>query len=190
MFDNIKIGIAGAGGLGSNCAFNLVRSGFTDFKIYDFDIVDKSNLNRQFYFYDQIGVKKVIALKENLKKINPNIRVKVECLNINESNIINLFYDCDVIVEAFDNVKSKKLIIDQYSKSDKLLVSASGMAGYGGFDKIKVKKFSSKFFMVGDFCSEVSKNLPPFSPKVNIVAALEADVILEYYKNLGDDYDK
>lgn len=47
----IKIGIAGAGGLGSNCAFNLVRSGFTKFKIVDFDLVEPSNLNRQFYFW-------------------------------------------------------------------------------------------------------------------------------------------
>lgn len=51
----MKIGIAGAGGIGSNVAANLVRSGVTSLKIVDFDRVESSNLNRQFYFSDQIG---------------------------------------------------------------------------------------------------------------------------------------
>jgi len=50
---DVKIGIAGLGGLGSNCAMNLVRSGFIKFKIADFDKIEYSNLNRQFYFEDQ-----------------------------------------------------------------------------------------------------------------------------------------
>ena len=59
------IGIGGAGGLGSNVAVNLVRSGITDIKIADFDVIEQSNLNRQFYFRDQIGQNKVNALYEN-----------------------------------------------------------------------------------------------------------------------------
>ena len=53
------VGIAGAGGLGSNCALHLVRSGVGRLVIADFDVVNDSNLNRQFYFRDQIGRKKV-----------------------------------------------------------------------------------------------------------------------------------
>ena len=49
---DFRIGIAGAGGLGSNCAMALVRSGITKLIIADFDSVDESNLNRQFYFHD------------------------------------------------------------------------------------------------------------------------------------------
>ena len=71
----VKVGIAGAGGLGSNCAFNLVRSGFYKFKIVDFDVVEPSNLNRQFFFLDQLGMPKVLALEENLRRINPEVRI-------------------------------------------------------------------------------------------------------------------
>ena len=46
----MKIGIAGAGGLGSNVAVHLVRSGISSLKICDFDVIENSNLNRQFYF--------------------------------------------------------------------------------------------------------------------------------------------
>ncbi len=70
----VRVGIAGAGGLGSNCAVNLVRCGFSKFVIADYDIVEDSNLNRQFFFNDQIGKSKVEMLKANLLRINPSCR--------------------------------------------------------------------------------------------------------------------
>ena len=53
--DGGGIGIAGAGGIGSNVALQLVRGGLGHLKIIDFDHIETSNLNRQFYFSDQIG---------------------------------------------------------------------------------------------------------------------------------------
>ena len=50
-----RVGIAGAGGLGSNCAVALARSGVGTLVIADFDIIEAANLNRQYYFTDQIG---------------------------------------------------------------------------------------------------------------------------------------
>ena len=73
----MKIGIAGAGGLGSNVAVHLVRSGISSLKICDFDVIENSNLNRQFYFKDQIGQNKVNALFENLKRINPSLNLQI-----------------------------------------------------------------------------------------------------------------
>lgn len=186
IFNNVKIGIAGAGGLGSNCAVNLLRSGFLNFKIFDFDIIEKSNLNRQFYFYDQLGIPKVFALKENLKRINPYAAVEIKQLLIDSENIYELFQDCDVVVEAFDKVECKKLIIDTFADSDKLFVCASGISGYGDFEKIKIKKFSDNFYMIGDFQTEANENTPPISPKVNIIASLQADIILSYYMKRGN----
>jgi sulfur carrier protein ThiS adenylyltransferase len=102
-----RIGIAGAGGLGSNCAMNLVRSGFTQFVIVDFDVVEESNLNRQFYFYDQIGRPKVDALKENLLRINPDLSIKPWQLKLDKQNMANIFKACTVVVEAFDKPRCK-----------------------------------------------------------------------------------
>ena len=53
------VGIAGIGGIGSNVGKILIRSGVMNLKIVDFDHVEPSNLNRQFYFADQIGNPKV-----------------------------------------------------------------------------------------------------------------------------------
>ena len=82
---SVRVGIAGAGGLGSNCALNLVRVGFEKLTIADFDRVDASNLDRQFYFLDQVGKIKVEALKENLLRINPALELKI----VNKKKIIS-----------------------------------------------------------------------------------------------------
>jgi sulfur carrier protein ThiS adenylyltransferase len=57
---NYTVGIAGVGGLGSNCAVALARVGIGKLIISDFDIVYESNLNRQYFFKDQIGLKKLM----------------------------------------------------------------------------------------------------------------------------------
>lgn len=179
----IKIGIAGAGGLGSNCACNLVRSGFRRFKIVDFDVVEQLNLNRQFYFAEQIGTPKVEALKLNLQRINPDIEIDAVCERITEENAGKYFEDCDVLVEAFDKPEAKRMLIEAYLDSEKLLVAASGISGWGGSDDIKVKQVRRKFYLIGDGVSEASKETPPMSPRVNIAAAKQADVILEAVLN-------
>ena len=175
---SLKIGIIGAGGLGSNAAVNLVRSGFKSFIIADFDQVEASNLNRQFYFLKQKGELKVEALKKNLVLINPDLAIKTICQEITKANIADIFKSCDIIIEACDRVASKKIVVEEFMQGDKLLVSASGVAGYGNSDQIKIKEINDKFYLVGDFCSEVGDEHQPLAPKVNLVAAKQADIIL------------
>ncbi|MDN5276661.1 MAG: sulfur carrier protein ThiS adenylyltransferase [Clostridiales bacterium] len=176
----IKVGIAGAGGLGSNCALNLVRSGIKRLKIVDFDRVELSNLNRQFYFYDQVGMPKVEALKSNLQRINPDVEIETLQEKITNENIHEIFDDCDIIIEAFDNPFCKKMIVEHYGSSGKLVVAVSGLGGWGNSDDIKVKKVHSTLYIVGDMRSEVDKETPPLSPRVNIAAAKQADTVLEF----------
>ncbi len=176
---SVKIGIAGAGGLGSNCAFNLVRVGFKKFKIVDFDKIDYSNLNRQFYFLDQVGVNKVEALKDNLKRINPDLELDIAVKKIEAQNICELFKDCDIVVEAFDKAEYKSMFVSQFLKTNKLIVCASGLAGFGNCDEIKVHRIKDNLIVVGDLKSDI-KDRPPLSPRVNVAAAKQADIILEY----------
>lgn len=177
---SVKIGIAGAGGLGSNCAMNLVRSGFKKLKIIDFDKVEASNLNRQFYFQNQVHEKKVIALKHNLQKINFEIEVEAIVAKLNEQNLNEYFEDCEIVIEAFDKAEMKKLLVEKLLPFKRMIVSASGLAGYGNSDLIKVHHVKENLIVIGDLDSEVSAEKMPYSPKINIVAAKQADVVLEY----------
>lgn len=176
----VKIGIAGAGGLGSNCALFLVRSGFKKFRIVDFDVVEYSNLNRQFYFANQVGRRKVGALKENLLRINPDLEIEALAEKIEQENVHKLFTCCDVVVEALDQACYKKLVVEAYLHSGKLLVAVSGLAGWGISEGIKIRRVKEKFFLVGDLESEVQPARPALAPGVNVAAAKQADVILNY----------
>jgi len=176
----VKVGIAGAGGLGSNCAQFLVRSGFRKLKIADFDVVDYSNLNRQFYFSSQVGGLKLEALKDNLRLINSALEVELLPVKVSAANIAELFIDCDVVVEAFDNPDLKRLIVEQYLNSGKLLVAASGLAGWGNSDRIRVHRVKENFYLVGDLVTGIGPNSPPLAPCVTIAAAKQADVILSH----------
>ena len=174
----MKVGIAGAGGLGSNCAVNLVRCGFSHFVIVDFDVIEPSNLNRQFYFLDQVGKPKVTALKDNLLRINADVAIDARIVRLDVSNIREMFDGCEVVVEAFDAAESKKMIAEDWGKRAHLFVSVSGIAGYGNADDITTRRISKSFYLVGDGVSEVNSNTPPCSPRVNVAAAKMADVIL------------
>jgi sulfur carrier protein ThiS adenylyltransferase len=177
------IGIAGCGGLGSNCANSLIRTGVKKLIIVDFDSVEISNLNRQFYFSDQIGKTKVQTLKENLLRINPDAEITAICRKLEENNIVATFASCNVVVEAFDNADYKSLIVSTLLSSNKFIVSASGLAGYGKSDEIKIHKIKEKLAIIGDLKSETSLKSPPLAPRVNIAAAKQADVVIEYILN-------
>jgi sulfur carrier protein ThiS adenylyltransferase len=186
-FDQIKyklkykrVGLAGAGGLGSNCAVALVRVGLGNIIIADFDEVSESNLNRQYYFHDQIGVKKVIALQDNLKRINPGLNITVFDEILTPASIPVLFRNCDIIVEAFDLADQKKMLIETVLNNfpDTPLVVGLGMAGWGMNDTIHVRQIDN-LYICGDEVSEIGIELPPLAPRVGIVANMQANVVLE-----------
>jgi sulfur carrier protein ThiS adenylyltransferase len=176
----VRVGIAGAGGLGSNCAWMLVRSGFTDLVVADHDVVDASNLNRQFFFARQVGMPKVEALRENLLAINPAANIRAVRVEVTPDNVRTLFADRDVVVEAFDAAHAKRMIVETFLGSGKFLVAASGLAGCGDADRIKTHRMKDDFYMVGDLVTQVSPTCPPLSPCVTIAAAKQADLVLEH----------
>lgn len=179
----VRIGIAGAGGLGSNCAMHLARSGFKKFAIADFDQIEVSNLNRQFYFMKQVGKNKVEALCDNLKSINPDLNITTHVAEVDRENMLELFGECDVIIEAFDSAAAKKALVETFIPTDKLLVTASGMGGAGNSDEIRTRKVRDNFYIVGDMKTECNAETPPFSPRVAICAAKQADIVLSHYLN-------
>jgi sulfur carrier protein ThiS adenylyltransferase len=175
----IKVGIAGAGGLGSNCAANLVRVGFGKLKIIDFDLVETGNLDRQFYFADQVGMYKVEALRQNLLRINSSVQIEIEVKKIEQSMAGVLFADCSVVAECLDSAEGKSMLVAELLPLNKFIVTVSGLGGYGLSDDIKVHPIKEKLIMIGDLQSDIALR-PALSPRVNIAAAKQADTILEY----------
>lgn len=178
ILERAKVGVAGLGGLGSNVLSHLIRSGVTHFVAADFDVVSQSNLNRQFYFADQIGQKKTSALAENLRRINPDIELELHDCLLTEENIPEIFKNCDVVVEAFDKADAKTMLIAALSKTNIPIVAASGLAGFGRSNDIRVRKVGSRLYLVGDLTSGISPKLAPASPRVGIAASIQANTVI------------
>ena len=186
--DHLKkftVGIAGAGGLGSNCAVALARCGVGTIVVSDFDVVEESNLSRQYYFTDQIGMPKVTALKENILRIRPDTKVTALQQKLDQGNIPEIFSSCDVIVEAFDRSDMKEMLIEtvQTSMPETPLVVGSGLAGWGNNEAIRYRKMDEMLFVCGDESSEASDELPSLAPRVGVVACMQANVVIELLMN-------
>jgi sulfur carrier protein ThiS adenylyltransferase len=173
------IGIAGVGGLGSNIANALVRTGFKSFEIIDYDLIDASNLNRQNYFLDEIGQAKVDVTAKRLKQINPDVSVSTSKTKLDSKNIGNYFGSADIVFEAFDTIESKALILEVFGNTDKLLIMGSGMAGISNRKDLKIHQLRKNVFVVGDGSTQVSQNNPPLAPRVIACASLMASVAIE-----------
>jgi len=181
-----SVGIAGLGGLGSNAAIALVRAGIGRLVLVDFDKVEESNLNRQYYFIDQIGKNKVDALKENIEKINPEVKIEIINQKLLKGSMEEPFKDVDVVIEALDSAETKATFIEEILTKlpDKPIVAASGVAGYGHSDRIGTKCLG-KLYMCYDEDAPSSDDDVLTAPRVAIMANWEANLALEII--LGED---
>jgi sulfur carrier protein ThiS adenylyltransferase len=174
------VGIAGCGGLGSNCAVALCRMNVGHLIIADFDKVEATNLTRQQYFPDQIGQSKAFALADNLYLINPKVKVTPRDVKLDAENIQAIFAGCDVIIEAFDKAEMKRMLIETVAAGfpETPLIVGNGMAGWGMNNNISARQVDENLYVCGDGVSEIAPDLPPLAPRVGIVANMQANIAL------------
>ena len=123
--------VVGLGGLGVPAAVGLVSAGVGRVGIVDSDLVELSNLQRQFIFsMEDLGRKKVDVALEKLGQINPNVRVIAHSVRIDSSNALDLIREYDLIIDATDNLPSRYLVNDACVLQGKPDVFASVL----GFD--------------------------------------------------------
>ena len=179
-FSSATVAICGLGGLGSNVAISLARAGIGKLILIDFDRVDITNLHRQQYKANQLGVNKTDALSENLKEIAPYMDLVIHTVRITEENAACLLQGADIICEAFDDAEAKAMITNLVLERmpDKFLVAASGMAGMGSANIIQTRKIMSRFYLCGDGTSDVSEAGSLVSSRVMLCAAHQAHTVL------------
>jgi len=179
-FSSATVAICGLGGLGSNIAVTLARAGVGKLILIDFDRVDITNLHRQQYKADQIGMNKTDALSENLKEIAPYIELDTHTERVTEENAVHLLQGADIICEAFDDAETKAMLTNLVLETmpDKFLVAASGMAGLGSANTIRTRKVMSRFYLCGDGESDVQSEGSLVSSRVMLCAAHQAHTVL------------
>ena len=173
-----RVAVVGLGGLGSNIAILLTRMGISHMHLIDFDKVDISNLHRQQYFLEQIGLRKTEALASTLRKINPYINLKLSCVKLDENNLAELLKDEAIICEAVDKAETKALLVNEVLESftDKVIVAASGMAGLGEGNLIQAKRISKNLYLCGDGVSDCNDE-SLYAARVALCAAQQAHLV-------------
>ena len=129
---NTTIAIVGVGGLGCPVAQSLVTAGIGKLVLIDGDDVELSNLHRQpLHGADDIGKKKVNSAKESLNKINSETTIKIVDDYLDEQNGLDLLKNCDVIIDATDNIETRQLI-DRFSKETNVPMVYGGLYRWEG----------------------------------------------------------
>lgn len=181
------VGIAGAGGLGSAVAVALARVGVGTLLIADFDVVEPSNLNRQQFFVDQIGVPKVEALAENLARINPYVEVLPSLVRLNPENIPQVFGRAQILVEAFDRADQKAMLVGAWRRAfpTRPIVTATGLAGHHPSNTVLTRRIGQYLYVVGDQETAACPGTGLMAPRVGVAAHHQANAVLRLL--LGED---
>ena len=134
---------------------------------------------QQQYRISHIGIKKTEAMKSIIKEINPFVETEVLDIKIDRKNIYSTVGDIEIVVEAFDRAETKAMLMEELlTNTNKIVVSASGMAGLGSANEIVTRKIKDNFYLVGDNYSDYEEYLGIMSTRVMICAAHQANIVL------------
>lgn len=167
-------------------AVALTRAGIGKLILADYDNVELSNLNRQYYFLNDVGLPKTAALAAHLKAIHPAVDLALHPVEVTADNVVDLFGESDLMIEAFDRAENKVMLIETWCKHFPLrpIICASGISGIGATDMLKVRR-AGRIFVCGDETSDMSAGL--VSSRVCIVAHMQANEAISYLYANGED---
>lgn len=106
-----KVYVYGAGSVGSHVVYLLAKIGVKGIVVTDFDVIESANIGNQFYKIDQIGMKKIEALKQNILEFTgENIQTKdYELTGEDELDVAAN----SIHILTFDNIPARKMVFEQ-----------------------------------------------------------------------------
>lgn len=182
-----RVLVCGAGGLGSGVLANLAGLGVKNIGLVDYDVVEASNLNRQFvHKHSNIGRLKVESAKKWVEEYNPDISVEIFNTKLDKKNCDTIIADYDIIADCFDSFESKILLNEIAVKNNKTLVHA-GVSGFRGqVFTIKPYKTACLKCLFPELDKTQTFDKGVVSPAVNTIAALQSSEIFKQILNVGE----
>lgn len=180
-----KVLVCGAGGLGSTVLANLASVGIGTIGIVDNDVLELSNLNRQYiHKFENIGRVKVESAKQWINKFNPEIIVNTYQTRLDENNYENIVKDYDFIVDCFDSFKSKFLLNKIAVLTGKTLIHG-GVTEFFGQATVVVPGKTACLNCILPQDSEY-KVKGVLSPAVTTIASIEVMETVKLILNIGE----
>ena len=193
---NSKVLVVGAGGLGCPVIDYLSRAGVGNIGIVDNDKVNISNIHRQsLYNSKDVGEFKVNSVKEKIKLINPQIKIKTFKIRIDNKNIEKIFKNYDFIVDGSDNFKTK-FLLNKYCLNHKKILIVGAISKMDGhiftFDYKNKNNPCLKCFYQTEPSDEIlnCEYEGILGPVAGIVGNIQAIEVLKKILKIGDKSDK
>jgi len=182
---NAKILVCGAGGLGSTVLTSLASVGVGTIGIVDNDVLELSNLNRQYiHKFENIGNVKVESAKKWIQEFNPEINVNAYQTRLDENNYQDIVKEYDFIMDCFDSFKSKFLLNKIAVETGKTLVHGGVTEFYGQVTTIIPNKTACLNCILPEEGGYVVKGV--LSPAVSTIASIEAMEAVKIILNVGE----
>ena len=116
---NARVAVFGLGGVGGYVVEALARSGIGALELIDHDTVSITNINRQILATtDTLGKSKVQAAADRLHLVNPDVSVQPICAFLDSSNAQNFIDGCDIVLDALDNIPSRRILSDACTQAN------------------------------------------------------------------------
>jgi len=186
IIKNKKLILIGCGGIGSPLAEILVRGGFLNLILIDNDTIEESNLNRQIFFEEDINKSKSKTLHKYLLKINKNAQITSHKIKIEQNNIEDYCKKSDLIIDATDNFKTRKII-------NKFCIQNKKDWIYNG--AIKTEVISCIFFHKNNYFNKIfnpnlieekAKDVGILPSTTFLSATIAFNQILKYFLNIKE----
>lgn len=177
---NTKVVVMGAGALGSGVIMNLAALGIGQIKIVDDKTLDEKDLNSHLiHKYKNIGRSKVISAKDWISEFNPDVKVELEKIKLNELNYFSIIDNCDIIVDCFNSLEGKYILNEIALRHKKILIHAN-VHGFIGQITTVVPGESACLSCIKQKPSIIEvDSYPMISPVVNTIAAVQSNEILK-----------
>jgi molybdopterin-synthase adenylyltransferase len=171
-----KVFVAGVGGLGSISSYYLTAAGIGNLTIVDRDKVEHSNLNRQIiHWTGDIGEWKTSSGARKLVSLNPECKIKAIQVEITADNIQELIGDCSIIVDAMDNMKTRR-VLNAASVRNRIPYVYGGVHQLDGMATVFIPGKTPCLECVFPYNEAESKTTPPgiLGPVPGVIACIQS----------------
>lgn len=180
-----KVLVCGAGGLGSTVLTSLSSVGIGTIGVVDNDVLELSNLNRQYiHKYKNLGKIKVESAKQWINEFNPEINVKTYQIRLDENNYQDIVKDYDFIMDCFDSFKSKFLLNKIAVQTGKTLIHGGVTEFYGQATTIIPGKTACLHCILHEEDKYIVKGV--LSPAVSTIASIESMEAIKLILDIGE----
>ncbi len=176
--------VMGAGSLGSGVIMNLAAMGVGKIKIIDSDVVEENNFNSQLiHKYKNLNRAKVISAKDWIHEFNPDIKVELDKIRLNEFNYLSVIQGYDIIVDCFDTIETKYLLNEIALRHNKILIYGEIKGWMGSLTTIVPNKsgclscIKPKPLIYNKQQDKIS--FASLSPIASTISALQANEVLK-----------